>query len=323
LAKCVVYTLAGSSTVPRPTRIPTYRLHKPTDQAIVVIRGRIFYLGRFGSIESRAEYQRLLAEWLALGPGAPAPRQDRVERTVGELILAYWRYCQAYYVKDGRPTDEVGMNRQALRPVRQLYGHTLAKDFGPLTLLACREKMVELGWCRTYINAQVGRVRRMFRWATANELLPVTVHQALTTVSGLRRGRTAAKESAPVRPVSDESVEKTLPHLPPVVAAMVRVQRLTGMRPQEVVGMRAVDLDMSDPACWVYRPGRHKTEHHDRERIILIGPQARAILEGNLRLDISGPLFSPMRSEAGRNEERRAERKTKLWPSDVKAQARK
>jgi hypothetical protein len=48
--------------VSRPTRVPSYRLHKPTNQAIVVIRGRMFYLGRYGSTESRAEYTRIIAE---------------------------------------------------------------------------------------------------------------------------------------------------------------------------------------------------------------------------------------------------------------------
>jgi hypothetical protein len=37
----------------RPIRVPGYRLHKPTNQAIVVFRGKTFYLGRYGSIESR------------------------------------------------------------------------------------------------------------------------------------------------------------------------------------------------------------------------------------------------------------------------------
>ena len=38
------------------------------------------------------------------------------------------------------------------------------EDFGPLGLKAVRQKMIEKGWCRTHINHQVNRVRRMFRW---------------------------------------------------------------------------------------------------------------------------------------------------------------
>jgi hypothetical protein len=43
-------------------RIPTYRLHKPSGQAVVTISGRDHYLGNYGAVTSRAEYDRLIAE---------------------------------------------------------------------------------------------------------------------------------------------------------------------------------------------------------------------------------------------------------------------
>ena len=183
--------------------------------------------------------------------------------------------------------------------------------------------MIARGWARSHINRQTNRVKRMFRWAVANELLAVPAYQALTTVSGLRKGRTTAKEKSPVAPVLDEVVDKTIKQLHPTVAAMVRLQRLTGMRPQEVVGMRAIDIDMSDPSCWVCRPDRHKTEHHDRDRVVFLGPKAQAVLRPFLTLMISDFLFSPQRSEAARNATKRAQRKTPLWPSHKARLARK
>jgi hypothetical protein len=44
-----------------------------------------------------------------------------------------------------------------------------------LALKAVRERMIAAGLCRSTINANVGRVRRMFRWAVAEEHLPVAV----------------------------------------------------------------------------------------------------------------------------------------------------
>jgi integrase len=155
----------------------------------------------------------------------------------------------------------------------------------------------------------------MFKWAAAEELLPPSIHQALAAVDGLREGRSAAREKPPVGPVPDDRVDATLPHLPPVVADMVRVQRLTGMRPQELVGMRPGDIDRSDPECWAYRPGRHKTEHHGRERLVFLGPRARTILAPYLLACADGPLFSPRRSEARRNAERREARRTPMAPA--------
>jgi hypothetical protein len=42
----------------RPRRIPSYRLHKPSGQARVIINGKHIYLGRFGTPESWEEYIR-------------------------------------------------------------------------------------------------------------------------------------------------------------------------------------------------------------------------------------------------------------------------
>jgi integrase len=313
--------------VSRPTRIPSYRLHKPTNQAIVVIRGKMLYLGRYGSVESRAEYSRVIAEWLVRGHSAPTPSQQTTtagsDLRVSELILAYWHHVESYYVKDGEPTTEVCVSRQVLKVVKEIYGHTLAKDFGPLSLKACQDAMVNRGWSRKSINRQAIRIRAMFKWAAAREMLPVAIHQALQTVEGLRKGRSAATERSPIGPVPDEIVEKTLAHLPAVPAAMVRLQRFTGMRPQEVVELRPTDIDMSDPSCWVYRPGRHKGEHHEKDRVVFVGPRAQEVLRPFLGLDISGYVFSPRRSEADRNAGRRAERKTPLYRSHVSHQAEK
>ena len=58
--------------MPRTNRPPSYRLHKATGQAVVTIDARDHYLGRYDSAESRAEYDRLIAEWLANGRQLPA-----------------------------------------------------------------------------------------------------------------------------------------------------------------------------------------------------------------------------------------------------------
>jgi integrase len=291
-----------------PRRVPSYRCHKPSGQAVVTLDGRDHYLGRHGSAESRRAYDRLVAEYLATRARRTAAAAPPADLTVNELLLRYWEHARSYYVKDGRPTSEPETIRQALRPVRELYGDTPARDFGPLALKAVRGAMIERGWCRTYINKQVDRVRRMFAWAAENELVSVAVYHALKTVAGLRKDRSEAREKPPVGPVPDELVEKTLSRLSPTVAAMVRVQRLTGMRPQEVILMRGADIDRADPACWVYRPSRHKAQHHDRERLVYLGPRAQAILAPFLVTEPTGYLFSPRRAEAQRRAEERAGR---------------
>jgi hypothetical protein len=108
-------------------RVPTYRLHKVTGQAVVTLAGRDLYLGKFGSAESRAEYNRVVAEWLASG-GLPVVRS--LDVTVSELMVGYLRHVDSYYRKDGKPTSEATLIRLALRELKRLYGHTPARDFG-------------------------------------------------------------------------------------------------------------------------------------------------------------------------------------------------
>ena len=45
-------------------RIPSYRLHKPSGQARVIIDRRHIYLGKYGSPESWEKYRRIIAERL-------------------------------------------------------------------------------------------------------------------------------------------------------------------------------------------------------------------------------------------------------------------
>jgi integrase len=103
---------------------------------------------------------------------------------------------------------------------------------------------------------------------------------------------------------------------------MVRLQLASAMRPGELVIMRACDLNMLGPV-WEYRPGSHKGEHHDISKVIMLGPRAQEIIRPFLSLDIAGYLFSPKRAVEEQAVERRAERKTKLWPSHVEHQAKK
>ena len=134
----------------------------------------------------------------------------------------------------------MGEYKLALRPVNFLYGNHPAKDFGPLALKAVRQLLIEgydhpkygkqPGLARGVINKRVNRIRRLFRWAVQNELIPGETHQLdLLALEGLRRGRSEAKESQPVMPVPRGLVEETLPILHPMVADMVLLQLETGM----------------------------------------------------------------------------------------------
>lgn len=269
--------------MPRSRTVPSYRHHKPSAQAVVTIRTaagerRDVYLGAFNSPESRAEYGRIVAE-LATCPASSAPVGPAAPRlTVDQLLLAYWRHAEHHYrTSGGNPTGELDEIRRSAVPLRKLYGHTPAAEFGPKALAAVRQEMVKAGACRGVVNQRANRLRRVFRWATAEELVPAGVYEALRALPGLQKGRTEAREAEPVKPVEPAHVAAVLPHLNRHVRAMVELQRLTGMRPGEVCGLTLGEVDRSGEQ-WVYRPTEHKTAHRGKARAVPLGPKARALL---------------------------------------------
>jgi len=46
------------------------------------------------------------------------------EFAINELILNYWKFAKNYYAKEGNPTKELTCMQEAIRPLRQLYGHS-------------------------------------------------------------------------------------------------------------------------------------------------------------------------------------------------------
>lgn len=164
-----------------PNVFPSYLRHS-SGQARIRVNGLDIMLGLYGSDESRVKYGQLIAK-LACGiPVDPmvdsglgkrsenAPEVDPGP-TVGELCHAFMRYAETHYVKNGEMTSQVDAVRSTIRVLISVYDLTPAKDFGPLALKAVRQQMVDKGWVRDTVNAAVGRVRRIFKHAVANELI--------------------------------------------------------------------------------------------------------------------------------------------------------
>lgn len=261
---------------------PKYRLHKRSGKAVVTLNGRDHYLGLYGSEESQARYDLLIQKWLEGGRQPISPGLNPADReiTVVEVCAAYWEHCQDYYVKNGKPTEEQAGIKAAMNRLREEFGKLPASKLGPLKIKALQQRFVRDGVSRYYVNKSINRLKRMFRWAVSEELLPPSISQAIDTVTALKKGRTMAYELKPVPPVADAVVEKTIPLVAsPITRDMIRIQRFSGMRPGELFVMKPKDVDRNGPdGCWIYRPESHKTEHHDLERIVVIGPKAQAVL---------------------------------------------
>jgi integrase len=301
-------------------RLPLPRLHRPSGQARLRIAGKEFWLGRFGSPEAQAAYDRLVGEYLANGrkppatpPPATAPPPVDVapgEATVTVLVAEFWDWAQAHYRKpDGTPTREADNFRPVLRRLRLGYGTLPVTAFGPARLLEFRDRLVAAGLARRTINAMVRRVRQVFRWGVSRELVPVEALSRLEALEPLQPGRGGRETSGSRGAVDWPLVEATLPALPPMLRAFVTVAFHTGARRGELARLTTGMLDRSKDV-WVADLAEHKTAHKGKPRRLYIGPKAQAALTPWLLPDAPGePVFSPLRVDA-----RQARRKGKRLP---------
>lgn len=278
-------------------RTPKYRKHSSRDCAYVEWRGKRYYLpGLHNSRESVEAYK----QFLSLNVFAVAPQS--VERpspsglTVAGLVLAYLTHAQGYY--GGGSRGEYSNVKCAVMPLAEAYGHLPAVQFGPLKLKEHQAALAAKEQNRNYANAQTARIKRAFKWAVSEELIPASVYQSLVTVQGLRSGATPAKESAPKDVVPWEVVEATLAELNPTVGAMVRLQWHTGARSGSICHATPAQFDRSG-SLWLWRP-KHKTQYLGRELVIPIGPRCQAVLLPFMDRPADQPLFSPRSQRANR-----------------------
>lgn len=300
---------------------PSYQFHKASGQAVIRVYSPHgtpirLYIGAYDSPESRAEYARICA---ALRPGnVYVEEKIDPETTVAELVAVYLAHARVYYrTADGKPTSEIREVEVALKFFVERAGDLLAAAVGPKLLATVRTAMIARGWCRPLVNKRADKVKRLFKWAVAEELVPPAVYEGLRALAGLKRGRTEAREPDPIEPVPAADYERTLPHLPRLPRAICELLRLTGMRPGEACAMRWEEVERVGDV-WTFRPEQHKTRHHGRRRVIPLGPRAQAVLAAwQADRPTVGRVFCAAAERERRYAEMRAKRKTKVQPSQA------
>ena len=280
-------------------REPGYCLHKSSGRAYVNLGGRTFYLGEYGSDESRERYAALKAEWL-VNRNAAKFSGDVGGPTMASVALAYLDHAEAYY----GPGTELENLKLSIVPISTLYANLPASVFGPLEYRAVRQWWLDRPGrkrkgssepsklSRQYINSQMKRLTRIVKWAVGQGTIPPSVHQAVKCVDPLKRGRSTAPEAEPVLPIDVATVEKTCGYLPPMIADMVRLQLLLGCRPGELCGLKPGDVHRGGEV-WEIRLSDHKGAWRGKSRTIYVGPKAQRILSKYLLRGADRFCFSP------------------------------
>ncbi len=106
--------------MPRPVNLfPTYRKHRATGQAVVTIASRDHYLGPHGAKASKAEYDRLISEWMVAG------RPTSISTTAGDPAPA--PLCPACVTGSSRTSTRGTVADAALS--RRVQRHTSKPHF--------------------------------------------------------------------------------------------------------------------------------------------------------------------------------------------------
>ena len=128
------------------------------------------------------------------------PRYE--DNTIAGIVQAYLDFARTYY----RKSKQAENIRYGVVQLVDMFGTLKAEDFGPLKLKEIRQCMIEDNLCRSEVNKRIGIIKRMFRWAAENERIPSGVAFAISTVENLKKGRSEARETPPVKPVSRLSI---------------------------------------------------------------------------------------------------------------------
>ena len=287
--------------------------------AVVCNNRKRYRLGLWGSPEAKVAYARFIAQLqsnpITYGIGQRVIGTGGADVLVAELAADFFRHIQ----------NSVRMHpahichfKTTIAYLVEIYGDILVDTFSPKKLKTVRDQMVRRGkLCRKGINDYIGRIVRIFAWGVEEEIVQPNTVAALREVKNLSKGSPGTFDHPPRQDVPDDVIRKTLPFMSPTVRAMVMIQWYTGMRPCEVCKMTVGDIDWTRvPGLWHYIPNGHKTEEYVGEKIVPMGkPEQELIAPYMEGKKPESAVFSPRTAIQELKEQRRAERKSKIIPS--------
>jgi integrase len=265
-----------------------YSLHRPTGQAYVRVRGRIHYLGKYGTHESRVRHRNIVAAAMAQQEAADLMRP----LSVGELCE---RFVTAMREEHGPRSWWAERARAVALTVCAKHAGVEAAAFGPKALQDIQQTLLAEGRLSRYgINRSKQHIVAMFKWAVAQELVPPSAWHALQAVRALRRGK--GRDNPPRLPADSAAVDAVVAHLMANgntgAALCIRFMRATGCRPGEAFAATAADFRLSDPLP-TYTVREHKNTHRGMERVVPLNVAAVGAVRDALaaRPLTHGPLF--------------------------------
>ena len=288
------------------------QIRQDREYAYVRLNGRKVQLGKWGTPEADKAYRRVVQTWASnLTVALIKP---------GEQIVLD-QLCLVFLQARGNQNDH-GNYKTAIEVLLSVYSGEPVESFDFSHLEVVRDQFLQQGYCRSQINKLTSMVRSIFYWGVPRKLVPAAAAESLRYLKPLMEGQTTAPEQPPRQDVPDDVVKRSLPHLLPTVADMVRGQRAACMRPSEVCRMKVGEIDRIGEV-WKYTPRKHKNSWRNHKKTIVLGEVEQMILTPRLvGKQPDDPVFSPKDALQERYARDAAKRKTKVQPSQQKRKAK-
>lgn len=267
--------------------------HKGRQLGFYRLAGRQIYLSgivwprdrKTPPVEVVEAYQRAIARYQSGEIGADDAPLDMV---VSEAYLRFQKALPGLYPP---PSVEKRVLTWSAGFLIDTFGALPLRSFSLKKLKIVRDELVEKKYTRQGINLTIARILRFFKWCAEEELISEEQFFLLSKISPLHHGKTTAPESKELRPISDADLDVFIRNVPPPYADMALIQRLSGMRPNEICRLTMAQIDRSQKDRWYYRPEKHKTKRMGRIREITFGKAAIALLLPYLQADPEKRLF--------------------------------
>jgi len=238
------------------------------------------------------------------------PKRDVTLKAIVEDYLAH---CRDYH----GPTSEMDNIQRSLLRLVKLHGGIGINRLSPKRVKELIERMIEDGCSRSAINRTISHIKGFAKWAVSEELCPPSVHQALSTISGLRAGKTAARETEKGYVPTEAEIFQIAQHMPGSLGDALRIQFFTGARPGELLGIKPQDVD-TDGSVWRIQVMEHKTACRGHSRTLYAGPEAQRILKPYLLREHDLPCFRPQDAVDARSERSTVHRRENQAPNPRK-----
>jgi len=298
--------------------------HRKDGRAVVHWNGKMYTMGKSGTPEAKIAFHRFcIALTNQCGQNRPTyvppvVSNDRDEVSIRELAAAFLDYVIVHKTKPNYTHYRILIADFLVA----IYGDVPASDFRPLLLRNLRDELIRSRrFCRRQINDYTRRIRTLFKWGSQMEYVDPSKALALSIVEPLEEGYVGTFDNPDREDVPDDVVRRTLPYLPPILRAMIMLQRLTGMRPSEIFRMTVGSIDReSDPEFWLYTLAKHKTRKKtNRKRILPLRKDLQVLiapyLEGKQADDT---VFSPQQAmKERRGADFDVSRYGKQWTKDA------